>query len=43
MITEDVHKYAAEHGVVEAETLKNGMEEMSREFHEKRSELYAKA
>ena len=42
-ITEDVRKYAAEQGVAEEEALKMGMEEKSREFHEKGSELYAKA
>jgi len=42
-ITEDVRKYAAEHGVNEEEVLKRGMEEKSKEFTEKGSELYAKA
>ena len=42
-VTEDVRKYAAEQGVVEGEALKNGMEEKSREFTEKGSELYTKA
>ena len=41
--TKDVRKYAAEQGVSEEETLKKGMEEKSREFTEKGSELYAKA
>jgi phosphomethylpyrimidine synthase len=41
--TEDVRKYAAEQGIAEEEALKKGMEEMSREFTEKGSELYAKA
>jgi phosphomethylpyrimidine synthase len=36
--TEDVRKYTAEE-----EALKKGMEEKSREFTEKGSELYAKA
>ena len=31
-ITEDVRKYAAEHGISEEEALKKGMEEKSREF-----------
>jgi phosphomethylpyrimidine synthase len=42
-ITEDVRKYAAEHGVTEQAALQKGMEEKSREFTEKGSELYAKA
>ena len=42
-ITEDVRKYAAEQGIAEGEALKKGMEEKSREFVEKGSELYAKA
>ncbi|MGI8605521.1 MAG: phosphomethylpyrimidine synthase ThiC [Verrucomicrobiales bacterium] len=42
-ITEDVRKYAAEQGIAEEEALKMGMEEKSREFTEKGSELYAKA
>ena len=42
-ITEDVRKYAADQGVSEQEALQEGMEEKSREFAEKGSELYAKA
>ena len=42
-ITKDVRKYAAEQGVAEQEALKKGMEDKSREFTEKGSELYAKA
>ncbi len=42
-ITKDVRKYAAEQGVSEQEALQKGMEEKSREFTEKGSELYAKA
>ncbi len=42
-ITEDVRKYAAEQGIAEEEALKKGMEEKSREFTAKGSELYAKA
>lgn len=38
-----VHTYAAEQGVSEAAALAKGMEEKSREFAEKGSELYAKA
>ena len=41
-ITEDVRKYAAEHAVSEQEALQKGMEERSREFVEKGSEIYAK-
>jgi phosphomethylpyrimidine synthase len=42
-ITEDVRKYAAEQGVTEADALKKGMEEKSREFVEKGSEVYTKS
>ena len=42
-ISEDVRKYAAEHGIAEEEALKKGMEEKSKEFVEKGAELYAKA
>ena len=42
-ITEDVRKYAVEQGVSEEEALQKGMEEKSREFTQKGSELYAKA
>ena len=42
-ITEVARKYAIEQGIVEEEALKTGMEEKSREFTEKGSELYAKA
>ena len=42
-ITEDVRKYAAEQAISEEEALKKGMEEKSKEFAEKGSELYAKA
>jgi phosphomethylpyrimidine synthase len=41
-ITEDVRKYAEEHGVTEQDALQKGMEEKSREFTEKGAELYAK-
>ena len=41
-ITEDVRKYVAEQGIAEDWALKKGMEEKSREFTEKSSELYAK-
>ncbi|MBI2928921.1 MAG: phosphomethylpyrimidine synthase ThiC [Verrucomicrobia bacterium] len=41
-ITEDVRKYAAEHGVSQQDALQKGMEEKSREFVEKGAEIYAK-
>ncbi len=40
--TEDVRKYATEQGVSEQDALQKGMEEKSREFAEKGSELYGK-
>nr|WP_276607573.1 hypothetical protein [Limisphaera ngatamarikiensis] len=42
-ITEDVRRYAAEHGLSEHEALQKGMEEKSRQFVEKGGELYAKS
>jgi len=41
-ITEDVRKYAAQHGIAEEEALKKGMEEKSKEFVEKGVEVYTK-
>ena len=41
-ITEEVRKYAAKQEIAEEEALKKGMEEKSREFTEKGSELYTK-
>jgi phosphomethylpyrimidine synthase len=41
-ITEDVRRYAAEHGLSEEEALKRGLEAKAREFTEKGGELYAK-
>jgi phosphomethylpyrimidine synthase len=38
-----VRKYAAEQDLAEAEALKKGMEEKSKEFTEKGAEVYAKA
>ena len=43
MTTAAVRKYAGEQGIAKEEALKKGMEEKSREFTEKSSELYAKA
>jgi phosphomethylpyrimidine synthase len=42
-ITEDVRKYAAEQGLTESQALEAGMEQKSKEFTEKGSEVYAKA
>lgn len=42
-ITEDVRKYAAEHGIPEEEALKRGMEQKAKEFVEKGGELYSTA
>ncbi len=41
-ITEDVRAYAAQLGVSEEEALKKGMEEKSKEFKEKGSQIYQK-
>ncbi len=41
-ITEDVRKYAAEHGLAETEAIDSGMQEKRKEFLEKGSEIYAK-
>jgi len=41
-ITEDVRKYAAEHGLAETEAIESGMQEKRKEFLEKGSEIYAK-
>jgi phosphomethylpyrimidine synthase len=42
-ITEDVRKYAAEHGIAEDDALSKGMEAKSKEFLEKGAEVYGKA
>jgi phosphomethylpyrimidine synthase len=42
-ITEDVRKYAAEHGVSDDEALRAGMEEKSKEFVEAGAEVYQPA
>jgi phosphomethylpyrimidine synthase len=41
-ITEDVRRYAAEHGVSETDAFAKGMEDKAKEFSEKGAELYAK-
>jgi phosphomethylpyrimidine synthase len=41
-ITEDVRKYAAEHGLTDAEAMERGLEEKSREFIKQGAEVYAK-
>jgi phosphomethylpyrimidine synthase len=42
-ITEDVRKYAAEHGLADSEAIESGMQEKRKEFLEKGAEAYAKA
>lgn len=42
-ITEDVRKYAAEHGLSESEAIDRGLKEKSREFVEQGAEVYAKS
>jgi phosphomethylpyrimidine synthase len=42
-ITEDVRKYAAEHGLTDSEAIESGMQEKRTEFLEKGAEVYAKA
>ena len=39
-ITEDVRKYAAEHGLNDAEAIELGMQEKRKEFLEKGAEVY---
>ena len=41
-ITEDVRKYAAEHGLSESEAIESGMQEKRKEFLEQGAEVYAK-
>jgi phosphomethylpyrimidine synthase len=41
-ITEDVRKYAAEHGLSDSEAIESGMEEKRKEFLEQGAEVYAK-
>lgn len=42
MNTEDIRKYAAEHGTAEDEVLNKGMEEKSKEFVEKGGDVYTR-
>jgi phosphomethylpyrimidine synthase len=42
-ITEDVRKYAAEHGMGEEAALEEGLKQKSTEFNEAGAEIYAKA
>jgi hypothetical protein len=42
-ITEDVRRYAAEHGVTAEEAVKQGLEKKAEEFVKKGSQVYAKA
>ena len=42
-ITEDVRKFAAEHGVSEKDALQKGMEQKATEFKKSGAEVYAKA
>ena len=42
-ITQDVREYAAKQGIQTDEALKKGLEEKSKEFREKGSEIYQKA
>lgn len=42
-ITEDVRKFAAEHGMSEQEALQKGMEQKARDFNQAGAEIYAKA
>jgi phosphomethylpyrimidine synthase len=42
-ITEDVRKFAAEHGLTDTEAIEEGMQEKRKEFLDRGAELYAKA
>jgi phosphomethylpyrimidine synthase len=42
-ITEDVRKYAAEHGLTNTEAIERGLQEKSREFVEQGADVYSKA
>jgi phosphomethylpyrimidine synthase len=41
-ITEDIRKYAAEHGLTNEAAIESGMQEKKKEFLESGSEVYAK-
>lgn len=41
-ITEDVRKYAAEHGLTDSKAIESGMQEKRKEFVETGAELYTK-
>ena len=41
-ITEDVRKYAAEHGLTSEEAIESGMQEKRKEFLEQGAEVYAR-
>jgi hypothetical protein len=41
-ITEDVRKYAAEHGLTEEAAIKQGLEQKATEFNETGAQIYAK-
>ncbi|MCG6989226.1 MAG: phosphomethylpyrimidine synthase ThiC [Gemmatimonadetes bacterium] len=42
-ISDDVHRYAAEHGLADNEAIEAGMEEMAGKFREKGGEIYVEA
>jgi phosphomethylpyrimidine synthase len=42
-ITEDVRKYAAERGLMDAEAIEEGLKQKATEFTKAGSEIYAKA
>ena len=41
-LRQDVRKYAAEHGLSDAEAIERGLKEKSREFVEQGADVYAK-
>jgi phosphomethylpyrimidine synthase len=41
-ITEDVRKFAAEHGVADEKAIETGLEQKAKEFVEKGGEIYEK-
>jgi phosphomethylpyrimidine synthase len=42
-ITEDVRKYAAEHGLTDANVIEEGLKQKATEFTEAGAKIYAKA